>query len=52
MIYILSVLSIFIAMGLVFGFIMIDSIRNKVLMVKDFCIWLLWFALVMAIVTC
>jgi hypothetical protein len=52
MMYLICVISIFVAMAVVLGLIIIGWVRNKLFKVEELVLWLMWFALVMAIVTC
>ena len=50
--YLKCVVSIFVAMGLSLVLMILGWIRNKKFKPGECVMWLLWFSLVMAIVTC
>ncbi len=52
MIYLMCVISIFFALTIVLGIMIIGWVRSKNFKVEELVLWLLWFALVMAIVVC
>lgn len=52
MIYLICVISIFSAMALVLGLMTVGWIHSKKFKVEELVLWLMWFALVMAIVVC
>jgi len=50
--YLICVISIFLAMAASLCFMVIGWIHSKKFKIEELIFWLLWFALVMAIVAC
>lgn len=52
MTYLICVISIFVALALVLGIMTVGWIRSRIFRVEELVLWLMWFALVMAIIVC